>query len=406
MKDKFEFIEKLLLEPKLNTQDKERVFKLLVPELKINNSPSHEKSPNIVEDKKVKIENSNPLNIIGDSIQEIENLSLINYQNPENLFKFLFNYNQNKILKSTCHEIDENELSTILKYTKSENYDFEKHLKFILDEFKKHEKKYVCTHKMKSLIRGYLTGKDFEKNEIKGWSTDEIKMNWSDKELKKWSIQNNVPPNLIQEELDNREIVPFNLNPNLSPRNFNLTIQNFRELTLHFKNLFHIKFPNTLKSLIENLNKENEYNNKIDFVINEKHFSNYIELFTDVDKLLQAYKIIIKLILECNKNENIKPEVKLSFFENSNKIYLSIHNTNNDYNKSLNATILRLGQTYTNIIKNQLNGMCNFYLKAEFKNEGNFKVNIWDEKERSSTPLDTNCFSGGVEHLIEFIKKV
>jgi hypothetical protein len=39
MKDKFEFIEKLLLEPKLNTQDKERVLKLLVPEMKnVNNS--------------------------------------------------------------------------------------------------------------------------------------------------------------------------------------------------------------------------------------------------------------------------------------------------------------------------------------------------------------------------------
>ena len=85
----------------------------------------------------------------------------LSYYYPSSLYKYLFDYNQDPVLRSTCHEIDSNELAIINDYCGTETYQFEKHLEAILEAFEKHEKKNFAPTRVKALIRGYLTGKDF-----------------------------------------------------------------------------------------------------------------------------------------------------------------------------------------------------------------------------------------------------
>ena len=331
------------------------------------------------------------------------NNNLPTYLRPSYLFEFLFSYNQNHILKSTCHEIDSNELEIINKYCESQEYKFEIHLEKIINEFKKLEKKnYYAPAHMKALIRGYLTGKNFEGKELKdGWSTDNIKYNWSNILIKKYTNDNcNTPPNLSKEILRSRKIKPCKIEQITSHVNGN-TVQTFRELVLHFKNLFHIKNGNSFKSILIKNNEIKKWNESVEFIINDETFPSNIELFTDVDKLVQAYNELLKLIIS-EHNLAGKPKVILSLVQKESTVEFSIHHLENQYSKSLLDTVERMGQTYTNLINLQINGVCNLYLNADFGGKQFAKVNIWNGNlDRYSCLLSE--FSG-VEHIIEFEK--
>ena len=58
------------------------------------------------------------------------------YINPANIAEFLRDYNQNEILKTTCHEIDSNELKNIKNFCETESYDFVKHRELVQSEYK------------------------------------------------------------------------------------------------------------------------------------------------------------------------------------------------------------------------------------------------------------------------------
>src|SRR5690606_12692206 len=136
----------------------------------------------------------------------IKEINLPKYLNPSYLYNFLFQYNQNKILRTTCHDIDSNELESILEFCKTEKYDFNKHLKAIHDAYANHEKTHKAPHQIKELIRVYLTGKDFYGNISKGWSNN-IKSNWNSEEVSNWANLNiETPPNLNEEIAGMKEI--------------------------------------------------------------------------------------------------------------------------------------------------------------------------------------------------------
>ena len=119
------------------------------------------------------------------------------YFNPYWTHKFLQDYNQNPILKSTCHEIDTNEIRTICKYCETTTYNFKSHLNKVLEEAEKHIKKNAPPF-IKAMILAYLTGKDIEKND-QAWSEDNIKINWRSESVLNYSILNKIPPNLSRQ---------------------------------------------------------------------------------------------------------------------------------------------------------------------------------------------------------------
>ena len=89
------------------------------------------------------------------------------------------------------------------------------------------------------------------------------------------------------------------------------------------------------------------------------------------------------------------------YYQENQKVIFSIHHLNSVYNKTIENTIERLGQTYTSLINKQINGLCNLHLKADFGNRQFAEINIWNGKDRESKPI--NPFQG-VEHIMEFPK--
>jgi hypothetical protein len=332
-----------------------------------------------------------------------EKPTLPKYVYPSSLYKFLFQYNQNKILKSTCHDIDSDEILTINEYCATEQYDFQKHLKEIINAYEIHEKKYFAPPALKALIRGYLMGKDYSGNELtEGWSTDKINIYWSHPKLISWAKKNpGIPPNPSEGLIEQNENVGYEFERFVSKVS-DRPVQNFRELVIHFKHLFHLRNDNSLREIIESKNRIENWNNTIDFETNDTDFPKNIEHFTDVDKLVQAYKKTIQLINE-QHTDGSKPKVKLTFFENEDSVNLSIHHLNSTYNKTIQNTIDRgIGKTYYDLIKFQINGMCNLYLKADFGLGNYAQINLWDGKELKAQKIKE---FKGVEHILEFPRK-
>jgi hypothetical protein len=175
-------------------------------------------------------------------------------------------------------------------------------------------------------------------------------------------------------------------------------------LILHFKYLFHLRPDNSLLNIISKINSENKnWQKNIVFEIDNKFFPENGEFFTNVEKLIQAYTIIINLILDVVvKNKMNKPEVKLSLLVNPNGIDFSIHHKNSVYKKSIKDVIgNRRGQVEKNLIKFQINGLCDFYLKADFGNNQFAKINIWDGKPKKAMQIDDFA---GVEYIFKFRK--
>jgi len=153
-------------------------------------------------------------------------------------------------------------LDFILEKLNLTKYDFNAHSKLIISSYNQHDKDYPAPNNVKSLIRAYLTGKNF-RGENKGWSSLDIKINWSSKEISDWSSLNfNSPPNSSMRYLRERKIRSFKIEPHLKSTITEDPIQSFTALVLHFKNLLHIKGGNqSLMEIIKRLNFENKYQN-------------------------------------------------------------------------------------------------------------------------------------------------
>jgi hypothetical protein len=259
---------------------------------------------------------------------------------------------------------------------------------------------------IKALIRGYLTGKKYKGEEIRGWSDDEIEFYWSHKSVKDWCFENpGIPPNPdigLSDILENggfQFAKPVRIKEDY--------LQSLGDLVIHFKKMFHIREDNSLLKILQRQNNFRNWIEKIDFRIDKSSFPENIEFFTDVNKLLQSYNEIIQLIIEFKKDE--KPIVSLSLSENDNSIYFSIKCINGEYGKSLSSAKIRLFGTKYEAIINKLNGLCNIYLQADFGQKVFSKLTIWDEKwniqnERVEQPCD-DSFQGGVEHILEFKRR-
>jgi hypothetical protein len=177
-------------------------------------------------------------------------------------------------------------------------------------------------------------------------------------------------------------------------------------LVLHFKNLIHIKEDNSLKQILLNFNESNELNNHIDFFGLDDSFTTNIQLFTDVDKLIQAYEELIKLIQEKHLT-NGKPQVRIGLSQYEKTIEFSIHHLNGIYEKNLQDTKDRpIGQVYENLINNQIAGMCNLYLRADFGNDVYAQFEIWSESASNGNFKFSEIPKfKGVEHILEFEKR-
>ena len=95
--------------------------------------------------------------------------------------------------------------------------------------------------------------------------------------------------------------------------------------------------------------------------------------------------------------------MNLTFKEYDNNIQFTIHHKNTIYKKTIKEVVenKRNGQWFSQIIKNQINGLCDFSVKANFDNNEFAEINLWDGNQRQAIPL-TNF--EGVEYILKFKK--
>jgi hypothetical protein len=327
------------------------------------------------------------------------------YKSPETTHSFLVDFNQDPILKYTCHNIDDESVIENINQECGENdYTFEKHSKLIKEHFDKLKNGKFVDYRVLNLISVYLTGKTI-KGEDKTWSSVGIKENWDCKELHKWAIDNlNCVPNPGDNIATLKRNSGFKLSESYESHLTGNKIKTFCDIVLFFKSLFHIKADNSLRDILTYVNKKDEILKEIDIVFDKDNFWNNIELFANVDTLIQAYKKIINICLEYSiitKSE--KPHINLSFYEETDTSKkwkcFCIHHVNSRYGKTINDTISRIGDRQTNLIKDQINGMCNLYIEALFEDNNSYMVNLWDGEKREYKKIDN---IEGVKYIMKF----
>lgn len=402
IKGKYDFIAELLELKKLTHEQKERILKLSMIEIKNESNIDIELRNRIELIEKKLLTIHEPL--IDD---EKEDPSLPKYIDPKGLSKFLVEYNQDPILKYTCHALDDQDaIDQINQKCNTTIYDFEKHRILIEDSLNKLINRSYINKNLKNLILVYITGKSYE-NKTNKWSSEKIYINWASAELLEWTKSN---PGLVLNPGDKgqktgslRRNKGYQLNQRIISIYTGERINYFTELVLHFKNLFHLKQDNSLKTILEHINssKGKNWNSFVDFKIVENDFKENLELFTDVEKLIQAYNKIISIIIEVSKKKGIRAIVNLSFKEINNEICFGIHHMNSVFGKSKEDTIKRIGEEINSLISYQINGLCHLYLLADFGNNISGKINLWDNKPRSILPIDE---FNGVQYILNFKK--
>jgi hypothetical protein len=402
-----QFVSDILANDKLTPVDKQKIIELAKRDVQ-----AFSLNAETLNDKVVKVEEK--IEMIEEKIglkNEIKPLiedqnspnpnKLPQYINPfsnNGISKFLKAYNENVILKSTCHEIDDKDsLEKLLMHCNVCEYEFNTHLKCIKSEFNKLSNEYIINKKIYSLIKGYIYGG------VK-WSSDNIEMSWSDINLLKWSNLNpNSIPNPGLNFVEKNEKEGYHLTTPFTSSLTGKNVTTFSDFVLLFKSMFHINSNNSLKKHIARIIQIKKIDEWADIDFNENKFGDNIHLYTDVDKLIQAFVKITELIKSIITEHKVKdkPIIRLSFYEHKNSILFTIHYVNTKHKKSLGSTLSHpYGLSLPPIIEDQINGLCNLELKADFDNNDYALINIWNGKPIEIIERVENF--EGVEFILKF----
>ncbi len=320
----------------------------------------------------------------------------IEYKDPKILNQFLIAFNSDSILKYTCHLIDKDALESInkqlskikrgykppstgklkardLPQSNGNEYDYQKHLKLIKNNYYNLVQQYAVDKNIQGKIGEYLSDYMAD-NELKGWSEDKIRINWSETGLQEWCHNNpgkcpNPDPGL---KYAGYEFAPVEL------KNGD-TLNNFSDVVLLFKKQIQFRASHSLKSCLQRIN----YNFKDEADIDITNVQENIELFTDTEKVLQAYTKVIVMSIEFHKETQptTKPVFQISFKEEGRAqnagIFLRVHHINSSFGKTVNNLIDRLGEKMSVLIEKQVNGLCDFSITADFKNKEYCELRIW-----------------------------
>lgn len=325
----------------------------------------------------------------------------VEYVSPNELRTFLYKFNQDEILKYTCHEIDTEEtIEEINKKCNTEKYDFEQHSKLIIRRVNTlFEEQKLKNDKFRGLLKAYLGISH------KPWSTLEVTIWWNHGELIKWSKENEgiiLSPgrNIAKKQKKNG----YRLQKPIKSYLTGERIDTFSKLVIYFKSLFHIRRDNSLRNILSYQNKEHPIEG-INISFSTGNFNDNIELLTDVDKLVQAYKKILRICKEASKDNEVN--IELSFYESSDRIFFVIYDKGHSYGKPLKAATERIGEMQTDLIKKQINGLCNLYIEADFDEKISARIDLWTERSSplgSNTKISSSCVNkvNGVKYILEF----
>ena len=376
--NKFDFIKKLLENEKLNISQKERLIKLVTNELLVSTKLDEQ----ILRD----------LNLIKDKIG-LNYSSSKKYKNPIYLYNFLTDFNQDPVLRYTCHEIDdEDHLNIILEKCNTQSYEYSEHIKVIHKAYNELTYKYYGKNilgNIKSLMGTYLG--TYKRHEV--WS-ENIPIKWTSQELESWCEQNKgkVPsPGSDRFQNERFRFTTIELKNGDS-------ITSFSELVIYFKNLFHIKEANPLNTIIENeifLNFNDDQKYSFEF---DDNFSTSIELFTYTETLIQAFRSIVKISAKYHLNDILRIKLFFNYDENQKKELKIVIENSDIFGKD--TTGFRLGDQFNLLIDKKINGLCDLYIKAKFNDKNTVGIlNVWDGKLIKF--IESNDEIEGVEFILK-----
>jgi len=391
MKSKIDFITDLLSNKKLHTSQKERIFSLVAEDLKgdeheikkiweeINILKSGTPIEILAKNPDSKLDDSTDTDLLkNDNKTQDDVKPLPDYIDPHNVAEFLLKFNQNPILKTISHLIDSDDLSNLNNSLKIPVYNYHKHLEGIKKEYKELSDDYYnkLVKGLHAKIYAYINGG-------KGWSVDDIKINWTSDLLKEWCDKN--PNKCPNPEIEDLKEFPFYF-PAINLKD-GIIINNFNDVVLHFKKEITIRHDNNLSNLCKIWSFE--FKDKVNF--NYDKIRTNIEFFTDVEKLRQAFVRIIRMCI--SESKDIKPEITLELMESNNEILFSIRHLNSKFNKSI-LSFDRYGTEFSNLISNQINGLCDLILDADFGNNEYYHKSIWPKNTGNVEiqPCDGVCF--------------
>ncbi|MEV4887298.1 hypothetical protein MRBLMN1_005880 [Chitinophaga ginsengisegetis] len=327
---------------------------------------------------------------------EETNIDKLRYKHPLNLIGFLVDFNKNVILKSTTHPIDSNMLGNLLESMKITRYNYKKHLQYIGAEYE-----VLMKVKRNYLPKGTIGKmKEFLISSKKGWSEDNILMGWPSPEVANWCLSH---PEHCPSPSEDMDYPGCELNRPI-PLKSGKKLGTFSDVINHFKTQIECRNSSSLDRLLayENSQRFSGIN------INIEQVQGGIQFYTDVEKILQAYNHLIYLCIEMHKKKQnsvheMRIEVALKRCNDGGKhlIILSILDKDAEFEKDIESLLSRYGNTFSGIIANQINGLCDLELVADFRSGISAKVSIWPRNEICQR-LDSKV--GGVQYNLIFYK--
>jgi len=408
-KDKYDFIQELLENKKLTLNQRERLLLLAKEEIKNDKTLGkdlEERVKKLEVAKKTNEKIDNPNSEPEDSPEnQTTNLPKYYYK-PKLLYEYLLTFNQDQTLSSSCHLCDSNDIIKLNRLLDITEYSFIKHRELIIDKFNTFNNAQDKVNRdTRTLYSVYITGKNMNGDEIDKWA-EKMTINWMSPNLTKWAEQNpHIPPH-PDVELNKTGFMFNAITPEIKLLEKDGVcierIQSFNEIVLYFKYLFHIREDNSLKKIVK-LNTKAEWLDKINFTYD---VDETIDYFTDISKLVQSYRIIIKMILDVTEERKLeKPVVEIKFkpFEKG-FLFSIIHKNSNGLNKKIDGRII--GKSFRNLIDNQINGIADFTIKAKFNDGLSYEVILWDYKVRETQKhhwFKSNEEVEGLEYIFKFI---
>lgn len=317
------------------------------------------------------------------------------YIDPRNTSLFLKKFNQNIILKSTTHRIDQDLLNDLLKELSINSYEYFKHIEGIRREFN------ALSEEIGYIHRGlYAKLKKYLFNEGEGWSSLSIQEGWSSPGVVSWCEQNKGKCPNPDTDLGYNEY-EFDL---ISDTSESMVFGSFNGIISHFKKSIEFRDERDIKTSIE--------------AINIQHFEKYqfdtsqmksgIRFYSDVEKVKQAYKKIIKMSISAHSDKSRPPLFTVELHEqsisNEECVVLRVTHGNNVFGITIESLIDRYGKDFSQIIKNQINGLCDLRLSAFFPNDTYGAGMVWPKTNNGSEWVQENKQGEGVTFELIFYR--
>lgn len=364
-KNKYTFAQELLRSYKLTSEQKERVLALIarernediirleerIKELEAGTSVTPAPTPATEEETPP---TSNRAGKIKQGLKDQKSYrGTMSYKSIDQLPKFLATLNRGAFTKYLTHKIDSFDYE-FLKEALGGSYTHRAHLEQIKKDFEKltnEDFRNALNPNIYAKIKSYVYGGG------EGWSEEHIQMNWSHPELLAWVQAHPNHPVAPDEDL-HMEGFSFEQEGQ---------IESFSDLITTFKDQIHIRAQNSIKKLFQNLNRSYK------FAINYDAIDEGLDFYTDVEKLLQMFRICFNWIRD-SKEE--KKQVIITAGADKTKIYIEITHLNSSYGQSRET--LRYGNSSINLMK-LANGICNLFIMAYFSEGIYERWPIWQD---------------------------